>query len=221
MAAAHQITYELKYFPMFGRAGPIRVAFKLGGVAFDDTHVQFPEWPALKPTIVHGGLPVLHIKRDGVVVDTLIQSNSILRFAGSLGGAGLYPHDLVQRAHVDEFLEAVESVVVEGLSDPALRNPEGDAARAAAIEHINNKALPAKLLVLENLIKGSAHVLGDQATVADLKLLSLIWVIKTKGGGVFYPFLLDSALDAFPKIVAVAKAAAALASSVGVEYPAL
>ena len=61
-----------------------------------DALVEFKDWPALKPTIPSGQLPLLYLG-DG---STISQSDAILRFVGQK--VGLYPTDSLQRARVDE-----------------------------------------------------------------------------------------------------------------------
>ena len=45
-------TYKLQYFPARARAEHIRMLFAVGGVAFEDVHVQQKDWPALKPSML-------------------------------------------------------------------------------------------------------------------------------------------------------------------------
>jgi prostaglandin-H2 D-isomerase / glutathione transferase len=80
---------KVTYWPFGGRADPIRLAFFIGGIDFDDNRVPMADWPALKPTTPFGSVPTLEV--DG---HTYGQSNAQLRYAGKL--ASLYPTDNVQ-----------------------------------------------------------------------------------------------------------------------------
>ena len=79
----------LHYFAAPGRAEPIRIAFAIGGVAFEDKHHTGPEFGALKQGtfLPFGQLPVLEV--DDVVIP---QSNAIHRYAGKLAGTYLNKH---------------------------------------------------------------------------------------------------------------------------------
>ena len=81
---------KLTYFDIEGVAEPIRLAFALAGVEFEDDRVKFPQWAELKPKTPHGTLPIMTID-DGPVI---VQSQAMLRYAASLDKTGsLYPTD--------------------------------------------------------------------------------------------------------------------------------
>eukprot|EP00292_Cryptomonas_paramecium_P029451 CAMPEP_0113719494 /NCGR_PEP_ID=MMETSP0038_2-20120614/35848_1 /TAXON_ID=2898 /ORGANISM="Cryptomonas paramecium" /LENGTH=44 /DNA_ID=CAMNT_0000647877 /DNA_START=41 /DNA_END=172 /DNA_ORIENTATION=+ /assembly_acc=CAM_ASM_000170 len=42
-------TYKLTYFNFAGAAEKARLAFKLGGIEFEDERIEFSAWPELKP----------------------------------------------------------------------------------------------------------------------------------------------------------------------------
>jgi glutathione S-transferase len=69
-------TYEVIYFPLPGRAEPIRLLFACAGVPFNDVAVT--NWPELKPQMPLGQLPVLREKTEGGEV-LIPQSGAILR----------------------------------------------------------------------------------------------------------------------------------------------
>jgi len=87
------MTIKLTYFGGKGRAEPCRLAFHIGGVAFEDERINFEQFMALKPKLPFGTVPA-------VTVDNVqsAQSAAILRYAGKLGG--LYPADPVQALQV-------------------------------------------------------------------------------------------------------------------------
>lgn len=82
---------KLTYFDIEGVAEPIRLAFILGGVPFEDDRIAFSEWGALKPKTPAGSLPVMTID-DGPMKT---QSGAMLRWAATLGKASLNPTDKV------------------------------------------------------------------------------------------------------------------------------
>jgi len=76
----------------------VRLAFKIGGIEFEDKRVDPPEWAAIKPTTPFGQLPVMIV--DGC--DPIAQSGAMLRMAGKL--SKLYPDDPMQAVKVHKIL---------------------------------------------------------------------------------------------------------------------
>jgi len=77
-------TFTLFYFNVKALAEPIRFLFAYGGVEYEDVRVTRDEWPALKPTMPMGQMPVLEV--DGHRVH---QSISMARYvARRVGLAG-------------------------------------------------------------------------------------------------------------------------------------
>ena len=94
---------KLTYFDIEGVAEPIRLAFALAGVDFEDDRVKFPQWAELKPKTPHGTLPIMTID-DGPVI---VQSQAMLRYAASLDKTGsLYP--------ADKMLEVEQAIGILG-----------------------------------------------------------------------------------------------------------
>mmetsp|Transcript_55058 Transcript_55058/g.178294 ORF Transcript_55058/g.178294 Transcript_55058/m.178294 type:complete len:249 (-) Transcript_55058:41-787(-) len=102
-------TITLKYFPMAGRAEPIRLALTLGGLQFFDQRIPGQDWTdKYKPSMPYGQLPVLVV--DG---KTICQTKAILRYVGKLAKynkSPLYPKDPVLAAKVDELLDAFDDL---------------------------------------------------------------------------------------------------------------
>ena len=69
---------ELLYFPICGRAEPIRLLLAHAGRAYKNTTVAMDQWPSLKPTLKFGQMPVL-IERDGGRETQIPQSMAIVR----------------------------------------------------------------------------------------------------------------------------------------------
>jgi len=101
LLATMAATPKLTFFDLGGRGEPIRLAFFVSGIEFDDHRITHADWPTLKPSTPFGGLPMLEL--NGV---TYSQSNSLLRYVGKLGG--LYPTDAIDALKVDEILDFVE-----------------------------------------------------------------------------------------------------------------
>jgi len=197
---------RLRYFPFPGRAGAIRDALRIGGIAFEDAHVPPERFAALKASgeLPFGSLPVLDVAtREGSV--SAAQSNAILRFVGRR--SGLYPtNDDLRALKVDEALDLGEDLY--HLLTPSM--VEDDPERRMVMRKVlAEETLPRWAGYLERLLVANGRtgfVAGDALTVADLKLH---WIADklTNGSLDGVP---TSILDAFPTIVAWKKNVAAV-----------
>ena len=165
---------RLRYFPFPGRAGPIRDAFNIGNVKFEDDFVPPEQFRERRATgeFPFGGLPVLDVETTTGKVCSA-QSNAILRFAGRL--SGLYPvNDPVQALKVDEALDAGEDI--NQLLAPSIH--EHDVQKKMAMrKELAETTLPEWAAYFERLLvkNGSTgFIVGQDLTVADLKLY---WII--------------------------------------------
>lgn len=152
----------LTYFDFHGGRGePARLAFAIGGIAFEDRRFAGAEFPQIRKTTPLGQVPTLHV--DGVQIT---QSDAITRYAGKL--AGLYPTDPYQALLCDEVLGVVEDAnnkmgPTYGMSGDALK-----AARTALAEG----PLPMYLRWMESALQahGGEYFADGRLTVADLKV---------------------------------------------------
>lgn len=148
---------KLTYFdgPWLGE--PIRNAFIIGGVEFEDHRVKKEDWMAMKPSTPFGALPILTVDDDKVYS----QSDAILRYAGKL--TGLYPECPMAAMKVDEILGGTHDLILAVMSD---RSEEG--TKKALEEGIPRYAGALDKLYAANTT--GPYILGDQITIADLKL---------------------------------------------------
>lgn len=154
-------TYKLTYFDMdWGRAAPIRLAFHLAGIEFEDHRISFDEFRETRDAFRFTCVPVLEI--DGQPVT---QSNAISRYVGKLGG--LYPEDPLQALYCDEVLGALDDLTGHivrtfGLTGEALRE---------AREQLADGWLSLYLRGLDELLtRGGGEYFADgRLTIADLK----------------------------------------------------
>ncbi len=154
--------FKLTYFDFSGGRGePIRLAFHIGGIDFEDVRLKFPEFKELQPSFRFHALPVLDIDNQQVT-----QSNSILRHVGKL--AGLYPADDLQALYCDETMDAVEDL------NHAIGRTfglKGDELKLAREEFVNGR-LATYIKGLDGLLarSGGQYFADGQLTVADLKV---------------------------------------------------
>jgi glutathione S-transferase len=154
--------FKLTYFDFSGGRGePIRLAFHIGGIDFEDVRLKFPAFKELQPSFRFHALPVLEV--DG---QQITQSNSILRHVGRL--AGLYPTDELQALYCDETMDALEDLnhavgKTFGLKDDELKQ---------AREELVNGRLATYIHGLDGLLaRGGGEYFADgRMTVADLKV---------------------------------------------------
>jgi glutathione S-transferase len=153
---------KLTYFDVHGgRAEPARLALAIGGIAFEDHRLTFPEFAEVRKATPFGQVPTMHV--DGVQVT---QCDSILRYAGKL--AGLYPTDPFQALLCDEVMYVVEEAAVK--MGPTFRMT-GDAQKEARLALVNG-AMPVYLGWLQSqlLAHGGQYFADHRLTVADLKV---------------------------------------------------
>ena len=163
--------YKLSYFDFHGGRGePVRLAFSIGGIPFEDDRIPFAEWGARKQGTPFGSVPVLEI--DG---QTLSQSNAISRYAGRQ--TGLYPSDAWAAALCDEAMDAVEDVLTEIGGTLFLPEEEKKARREA----LAAGPIPFYLARLQQRLEanGGRYFADDRLTVADLKVAILIRLLSS------------------------------------------
>jgi len=157
---------KLTYFDFDGGRGePARLAFHIGGIAFEDHRIAGKDWPAFRDKTPFLAIPTLEV--DGQVVS---QSNSINRYVGKL--TGLYPKDDLQAFLCDEVMEAVEDISTRiaqtiGLSEDAKKK----AREELAADHVTRylEQFQARLEAA-----GGEYFADRRLTVADLKVAMLI-----------------------------------------------
>lgn len=153
--------YTLTYFDFDGGRGePIRIAFHVAGIDFEDNRLSFREFSEMRQGTRFNSLPVLEI--DGAAVT---QSNALCRYVGKM--AGLYPADDLQALYCDEVLDALEDINHYIVPTFGL---EGEGLRLAR-EKLADGWLSVYLKGLgELLARGGGRYFADNGlTVADLK----------------------------------------------------
>eukprot|EP01066_Platyproteum_vivax_P015908 Platyproteum_vivax@DN6961_c0_g1_i1.p1 len=172
------MVYKLTHFDFAGKGDPVRLAFHIGGLEFEDIRVSFDEWSKKKLNGQTGTplqeLPTLEI--DGVV---FTQAEAILRHVGKL--AGLYPEGVIDSLLVDELLQVVTNFMgkmpakVEGSSTAGSSTALGEepSLKLERTEWINNSVIPS-LTYLEKKCQKSPFVLGDKISIADLTVLHVV-----------------------------------------------
>jgi len=185
---------KLVYWPIHGRALPIRLAAAVGKVPLEDELISFQEWPSIKETFPFGSIPVL--KTDFGV---LAQSNAILSYIGKQGG--LYPKDPAAAARVDEILNFIEDIT--NIIVPSLREQDQE-KRLALRKVLAEETFPKLFGYLERYhdnLKNPKYLTSNELTVADLKFFSIYnWFQSGKLEGIPSNFF-----DSYKNSLGVAK----------------
>jgi len=169
----------LKYFPIAGRAEPIRLAMMLGNLRYVDQRIPGPEWEEKhKASMPYGQVPVLVV--DG---RNVCQTKAILRYVGKIAkydGASLYPKDALVAAQVDELLDAFDDLWI--LLAPTY-NIKDEAQKVASRRQLFEPggSATAKLEIFERMLEGGDGFCVKEAglSVADLMYFSFLSVIRS------------------------------------------
>ena len=184
---------RLIYFDFPGRGEAIRDALRMGGVAFEDLRLSFPEFQARRAAgqLPWDTLPVLEFD-DGRQLD---QSNALLRWAGA--EAGLTPVDPLDALRVDALLDNIEDY---GTRLSVSIRVSDEAVRAALRAELAERWLPEWFRLLERRLAeaGRGWLVGAALSIADLKAVHLI--DKLTNGSL--AGLRTDALDDFPPLAA-------------------
>ncbi|KAL5018476.1 hypothetical protein ScPMuIL_004198 [Solemya velum] len=179
--------YTLTYFDGKGRAEMIRMALVLGGLEYKDVRVGFPEWPALKPTLPLGMMPVLEV--DGKIMS---QTLAILRYVGR--ECGLYGKNSWEQAEVDCHLDTLYDIFVT--HGRFIQEQDLEKKKKAMIAH-RDEAVPKIVGIMEKALtdnsNGKGFLVGSSLTIADIALYSILDYPQE-----VYGFTLDK----FPKVAA-------------------
>lgn len=153
--------YKLTYFDFNGGRGePIRIAFHIAGIEFEDHRISFEEFMAGRDALPFRCAPVLEI--DGTVVT---QSNAMARYVGRM--AGLYPEDPLQALYCDEVLGAHEDLLHRIVHTFGLEGEELKRAREELVDGWLSTFVRGFEALLER--GGGEYFADGRMTVADLK----------------------------------------------------
>lgn len=179
-------SYELLYFPIRGRAEPIRLLFALAKVAYTNTGVT--NWPELKPKTPLGQMPVL-VERDATGERQIAQSGAIIRHLARV--FDLYGADEAHKTQADFIAETANDW-------RAKFAPVQFAAFMKTDQSVIDKYwsdLPTTLALFDRLLGDNDFYAGNTATYADAI------VFDTLDGNAGQK---ADCLDAFPRLVAFA-----------------
>ena len=171
------------------RGEECRLALHIAGIDFDDVRVKPADWPAMKPQMPYGAMPVLEMPGKAA----LAHSSAILTLIGRRHG--LHPTDDFEAAQHEGMMQHVEDM--RCVVGPTLRLAEAE--KKAAREALVATYLPAWAGAAERNIAGGPFFAGAKLHVVDIKLyMAVRWFI---GGKVDH--IPATIFDAYPKLMAV------------------
>lgn len=183
---------KLTYFKTPGRAQPIRHAFALGDIPFEDDYVPFDEFAALQQsgTLPFRSLPLLTV--DG---KTFAESAAMLRFAGKL--AGIYPKDPFAAMKVDMVVDALNPIL------SALQADKSEEARKKVL----SDTFPRFFGAINKMYAGTngPYLLGETISIADLKVAAFAGGMN-KGGSGNLEHIPAGSIEQFAHLMACTKA---------------
>lgn len=189
----------LTYFDIPAKAEPIRLAFHVGGIEFNDQRVNGAQWHAMKGKFGQfAQIPVLEI--DGKII---FQSVNILLYAGTLGG--LVATDLEGELKMREAILACDDLPNTIAQTFSITNVEERIAARAILFKEGGKTY-CQLKRIEALVSDKEYVVGDKLTIADLSVFTYCCMLKC---GHFDGFPTDC-LDCVPKLKVFVERIAAL-----------
>ncbi|XP_033745538.1 glutathione S-transferase 1-like [Pecten maximus] len=184
-------TYKLIYFDARARAELIRLVFAAAGQTYTDEIVNDTEWPALKPKMPTGQLPVLEV--DG---KQLSQSLAIARYLArefDMAGQGN-----LEQCLVDQVVETAADGFNEFYEYYKLNEQEKDTDKKEELKKaFVSDAVPKFARIFTTFIENSGgkngYFVGAKLTIADMACHDI-----------FTTFLLlnPDALNDFPKLAA-------------------
>lgn len=192
-------TLTLTYFDSPGRAEPVRLALRMGGLPFVDRRLSFAAFVEARQRgeLPLGSVPVLEV--DG---QRITQTAAMLRWAARAGDTSLYPQDPMQALRVDSALDSFNDTFSHALL-PSLF--ERDPARKLAMRAELADGVMARVFTyVEGLVaaSGGPYVAGADLSVADLVIALQLEQIRRGGlDGIGMDHLAP-----YPRLVALADA---------------
>nr|QGW08828.1 glutathione S-transferases [Sitobion avenae] len=165
-------TYKLTYFNLTARAEQIRFLLSYLNVDFEDVRIEHEQWPAIKPTMPFGQLPVLEI--DG---KTFNQSTAICRYLAKkagLAGDDEWESLLVDIA-VDNIYE-IRQVIMNYYHEP------NEEIKSKLRDPIVNYSIPFYFDRFEKIVsENGGYFVNGKLSWPDLYFVSILdhmkWVI--------------------------------------------
>ncbi|XP_045775002.1 uncharacterized protein LOC123873935 [Maniola jurtina] len=157
------------YFPLKALGEGIRLLLAYGGEEFEDRRVTKEEWPAIKPTMPFGQMPVLEV--DG---KKYAQSLAIVRYLGRKHGLG--GKNIEEDFEIDQNIEFWNDIRIKAASVSYEQDEKVKAAKQADLE---KNFYPVALKKLDDIIaKNNGHMALGKLTWADFLFAGMYDCLK-------------------------------------------
>jgi len=176
--------FKVTYFNIEGAGEPVRLAFVLNNLEFEDNRIDWKEWEEMKPSTKFGQLPELTLNGK----ESIAQSGAILRFVGRLGDGSLYPQDPMSIVKVEEAMGLIDDFArafspslyismrpqMFGYDAEFSKTEEGKATVKKVREKFVEESLPRLLNYFAKMITDNNNKFlcsSEKPTIADCLLL--------------------------------------------------
>jgi glutathione S-transferase len=183
---------KFTYFPSQGRGEPIRLAFHIGDIEFEDERVSNEGMLARKPSLPFNQFPVLEVNGEEIS-----QALAILRYAGTM--SGLYPMtDPIAAYRVDELLSILDEMFYNPLWGESHR--EKDMEKKEPLRAKLSTVVPKTLGFLEKRIGNNKgpYAAGSNLTIVDLAIYSVVVDFSIN-----LPKIMSTMKDSYPNVYRV------------------
>ncbi|XP_067933710.1 glutathione S-transferase 1-like [Watersipora subatra] len=171
---------KLIFFDVKARGEVTRLLFKLAGKDFIDCRLTMEEWAEFKPSTPKGQLPLLEV--DGKVI---CESFAIARYVAR--ELNLYGSSNWEAAVVDMIVESCSGLFEQGVRAYYAKTED----EKAEVTKKTAEVLQSTEKLAVQLKKGK-FILGDEASLADTALYSIIEILQE--------LLKDLKMDEYPTI---------------------
>ncbi|KAF6208058.1 hypothetical protein GE061_016508 [Apolygus lucorum] len=162
-------TYKLTYFDLKGLGEPIRMILTYLGEEFEDNRIPIEEWPAIKPTIKYGRLPVLDV--DG---KRMYQAQAILRLLAKR--AKLAGDNDLEAFEIDSIVGVVTDFISSYIPLWSFTDPK---EKGEFIEKLKKETIPYYMKELDEIAgKNNGYLANGKLSWADLFFHSFIETLE-------------------------------------------
>ncbi|KAH9465068.1 hypothetical protein MJO28_001262 [Puccinia striiformis f. sp. tritici] len=165
-------SYKLTYFDIKGgRGDSIRLALHHGGIPFTYERLSFEQFGKVKDSMPFGQLPVLTVDDKNAIP----QEGAILRYVGRLTGA--YSNDKEKALSQDIMLGFGDDMYTTASAFFGPEHPGKETLKKLSIE----ERIPKTFGNLDKYLakKGTTFSAGNELSVADFKLYTIITLFKS------------------------------------------
>ncbi|XP_063695980.1 glutathione S-transferase [Culicoides brevitarsis] len=157
--------YKVWYFNVKALGEPLRFLLSYGGLPFEDIRVTREEWPALKPSMPMGQMPILEV--DGKRVH---QSLAMCRYLAKQ--VGLVGADAWEDLQIDTVVDTVNDF---RLKVAIVAYEPDDVVKEKKLITLNNEVIPFYLSKLNVIAKeNNDHLALGRATWADVYFAGIL-----------------------------------------------